>query len=101
VIVANRKSSGRQGRAMVRAVSGLGAAAGVPAYLLSGSSGLAAIIVPAILIALVILGMSVHARARRRRDWSAAWEAYARRESSRESVESISARRIFSWAQTH
>jgi hypothetical protein len=62
---------------MVLTVLGLGAAAaGVLAYLLSGVNGREAVILPWIVMGPVVFGMSLHRRAHRRREWSAAWDAY-------------------------
>ena len=62
---------------MVLTVFGLGAAAaGALAYLLSNVNGREAVILPWIVICPVLFGMSLHRRAHRRREWSAAWDAY-------------------------
>ncbi len=62
---------------MVLTVCGLGAAAaGALAYSLSSVNGREAVILPWIVIGPVVIGMSLHRRAYRRRKWSAAWDAY-------------------------
>ena len=67
-------------------VFGLGTVtAGVLAYLLSDVSRVEAIVLPGIVMGLVLFGVAVYSRARSRQEWSAAWDAYARREVSRES----------------
>ena len=74
--VQNRPSSRRKGQAKVRTVIGLGAAAAVVlAYLLSGVHERAAFILAGIAMGLVVFGLSLNDRARRRRAWSAAWDA--------------------------
>jgi dolichyl-phosphate-mannose--protein O-mannosyl transferase len=62
---------------MVLTVYGLGAAAaGAIAYLLAGVNRREAAILPWIVMAPVVFGMSLHRRAHRRREWLAAWDAY-------------------------
>ena len=75
--VQNRRSSRRNGQVMVLAVFGLGAAAaGMLASLLSGVNGRDAVVLPWIAIGPVVFGVFLHRRAHRRREWSAAWDAY-------------------------
>ena len=76
--VQNRKPSRRNGQAMVLTVFGLGAtAAGALAYSLSGVDGRETVVLPWIATGPVVIGMSLHRRAHRRREWSAAWDAYS------------------------
>ena len=97
--VENRSSSRRKGQAMVRTVFGFGAAAAIVlAYPMSGAHGRAAVVVPGIATGLVGFGLSLHDRARRRREWSAAWDTYAQREISREPFGSIPDKEPFSYA---
>jgi undecaprenyl pyrophosphate phosphatase UppP len=77
VKVQNRNSSRRKGQTLVLTVPGLGAAAaGMLAYLLSGVNGREAVILSWIAMGPVVFGMFLHRRAHRRREWSAAWDAY-------------------------
>jgi high-affinity Fe2+/Pb2+ permease len=85
VNVQNRKSRRRRGQAMVRVVFGIGTVtAGILAYLLSDGSRPEAIVLPGIVMGLVVFGIAIHSRARSRQEWSAAWDAYAKSEVSRE-----------------
>ena len=85
--VQNRKSRRRSGQTMVRVVLGIGTlAAGILAYLLSDGSRLEAIVLPGIVMGLALFGIAVYSRARSRQEWSAAWNAYAMSEVSRESL---------------
>jgi predicted anti-sigma-YlaC factor YlaD len=75
--VRNRRPSRRNGLAMVLTVFWLGAAAaGALAYLLSSVNGREAVILPWTVMGTVVFAMSLHRRAHRRREWSAAWDAY-------------------------
>jgi dolichyl-phosphate-mannose--protein O-mannosyl transferase len=75
--VQNRRPSRRNGQAMVRNVVWFwAAAAGALAYLLSSINRREAVILPWIALGPVVFGMSLHRRAHRRREWSAAWDAY-------------------------
>jgi hypothetical protein len=86
----NRKSSRRKGRTMVRTVFVLaGAAASILGYLLSAANRLGAIIPPGIVMGIVVIGVSLHCRARSRQEWRAAWDAYSEREIYRGSFEPI------------
>ena len=95
----NRKSNRRKGQAMVRTgLLGLGlAGAGGLALWLSGVYGREAVILPGIVMGLVILSVSLRGRARSRREWSAAWDAYSECEISRESFESSPDQEILSF----
>ncbi len=85
--VRNRRSRRRSGQAIVRVVFGIGtAAAGILAYLLSDGSRLEAIVLAGIVMVLALFGVAIYSRARSRQEWSAAWDAYAMREVSRESL---------------
>ena len=85
--VQNQRSRRRKGQAMERVVIGIGTVtAGVLAYLLSGVSRLEATVLPGIIMSLVLFGVAIYSRARSRQEWSAAWDAYAKSEISRESL---------------
>jgi hypothetical protein len=100
--VRNRTASRRKGQAVVRTVFGLGmVTAGLLAYLLSPVNPLEAIVLPAILLGSVTFGLALYGRARYRKEWSAAWDAYARREVTGESPESAKGDRKFSMATTN
>ena len=93
-----RKSSRRTGQAMLRAVFGLVlAASGALAHSLSSVYRHEAVIVPAIVIGIVMFGVLLRGRARSRREWRAAWDAYAVGGVSRRSVELIPDKEILSW----
>jgi hypothetical protein len=80
----NRTSSLRRGQIILRIVIGLAAVtAGGLAYLMSGANRLEAAVAPAILLAVLALGVAVYSRARNRQQWLAAWEEYAAREIGR------------------
>lgn len=82
--VQNRKRSRRKGQALVRTVFALGTlSAGAQAYLLSGVNRVEAIVLPGIIMGLLIFGAAVYGRARRKQQWSAAWDAYAEQAVSR------------------
>jgi high-affinity Fe2+/Pb2+ permease len=71
---------------MVRTVSGLAIATACGlAYFLSGVNQLEAVLIPGIILGLVAFGVAVYGRVRNRRQWSAAWEAYAKREVAQDS----------------
>jgi hypothetical protein len=83
---------------MLQTVFGLVlATSGALAHSLSSVYGREAVIVPAIVIGLVVFGVLLRGRARSRREWRAAWDAYALREVSRRSIESIPDKEILSW----
>ncbi len=95
----NRKSSRRRGQVVVRVVFGLGTVSAlVLAYLLSGENRVEAIVLPVIVIGLVGFGAAIYSRARNRQEWSAAWDAYAKRELSRELAGTPAENEVFSWA---
>jgi high-affinity Fe2+/Pb2+ permease len=99
VKIQNRSSRRRNGQATIRVVFGLGTVtAGVLAYLLSNVGRMEAIVLPGILMGLVLFGVAVFSRVRSRQEWSAAWDAYARREFSRESFDGTLNREIVSLA---
>jgi hypothetical protein len=96
------RSSRRTGQVVVRTVVGLGTATAIGlAYLLARVNPLEAIVLPAIVVGSVIFGLAVYSRARYRQEWSAAWDAYARREFSGESRESVQGDRNFSIVNTN
>jgi hypothetical protein len=100
--VRNRRSSRRKGQVVVRTVFGLGmVTAGALAYWLLPVNPLEAIVLPAILLGLVTFGVALYSRALYRQEWSAAWDAYARREVARVSPESGKRERKFSMATTN
>ena len=83
---------------MLRTVFGLVlAASGSLAHSVSSAYGREAVIVPAIMIGLVVFGVFLRGRARSRREWRAAWDVYAVREVSRQSIELIPDNQILSW----
>ena len=83
--VENRKSHRRNGHALLRTVFWLGTVtAGVLAYLLSEVSRVEAIVLPGIVMGFVLFGVALYSRARNRQEWSAAWNAYADHEVSRD-----------------
>ena len=97
--VRNQKSGRRRGRAMVRTVLGLGTAvAGVLAYLVTDASRVEAVIVPGILMCLLVVGVAFYGRACNRREWSAAWDAYADREVTRDAASASVDHETWSWA---
>lgn len=100
--VQNRMKSRRKGQVLVRTVFGLGTVtAGLMAYFLSGVNQVEAIVLPGIVMSLLIFASAVYGRARRTREWSAAWEAYAGQEARRHSSKVSSDQEIFSWAATN
>ena len=101
--VQNRKSNRRKGQWVARTVFGLGIViAGVLAYLLSPVSPFEAVVLPAIVVGSVTFGVALYlySRARYRHEWSAAWDAYARREVAGGIRETASGDRKFSMAST-
>jgi len=76
-------------------------AAGVLAYLLLPVDPLEAVVIPAIVLSTIIFGVALYSRARYRQEWSAAWDAYARREVAVGSPESAKGDRKFSMASTN
>ena len=69
---------------MVRIVFGLGnVTAGRWPLCSCRSTRVEAIVLPAIVLGLVTFGVALYSRARYRREWSAAWDAYAAERSSR------------------
>jgi hypothetical protein len=100
--IENRKSSRRNGHALVRTVFGLGTVtAGVLAYLLSDVSRLEAIVLSAIVMGLVLFGVAVYRRARNRQEWSAAWDAYADRDVSGDPFDASVNQGMLSWTGTN
>jgi hypothetical protein len=98
----SRSANRRKGQAVVRTVFGLGiVTALVLAYLLSPINPLEAIVLPAIVLGSVIFGVALYSRARYRQQWSAAWDAYARREVAGDSRESVQGDRTFSMASSN
>lgn len=100
--VENRKSSRRNGHALLRTVFGLGTVtAGALAYLLSDVSRVEAIVLPGIVMGLVLFGVAIYSRARNRQEWLAAWDVYANREGSRDRSGASVTREILSWTGTN
>ncbi len=100
--VQNRTRSRQKGQVLVRTVFGLGTAtAGALAYLLSGVNQVEAIVLPGIVMALLIFAFAVYGRARKSREWSAAWDAYTRQEVRRDSSHVAANRETYSWAATN
>jgi hypothetical protein len=98
----NRMSSRRQGQVVVRTVFGLGmVTAGVLAYLLSPVNPFEAVVLPAIVLGSVTFGIVLYSRARYQQEWSAAWDAYARREVAGGPPEPSQGDRKFSMASTN
>jgi hypothetical protein len=99
--VQNRKSNRRKGQWVARTVFGLGmVTAGVLAYLLSPVSPFEAVVLPAIVLGSVTFGVALYSRARYQQEWSAAWDAYARREVAGVIRETAKGDRKFSMAST-
>lgn len=100
--VRQKRSGRRRGQVMPRIVLGLGAlvAAGL-GYLISGGGRSEAMIVPAVVMALLLFAVVLYDRARMRREWSAAWDAYARQESDRKSTGSRRAEAAWSLAASN
>jgi high-affinity Fe2+/Pb2+ permease len=102
VNVQNRKSSRRKGQAMVRTLVVLGTVtAGALAYSLSSINRVEAIVLPGIVMGLLIFGIALRGRARKRQEWSSAWDAYAQREFARDLSGLPADREILSWAGTN
>jgi hypothetical protein len=100
--ILDRRANRRKGQVVVRTIFGLGmVTALVLAYLLSTVNPLEAIVLPAIVLGLVTFGVALYSRSRYRREWSAAWDAYARREFAGESREATKADRTFSMVSTN
>ncbi len=100
--VQNRRSRRRNGQAMVRVMLGLGTVtAGALAYLLSGASRVEAIVLPGIVMGILLFGVALYSRAKSRQQWSAAWDAYARSEVSRQSLDARVDQELFAWAGTN
>jgi hypothetical protein len=98
----SRSANRGKGQAVVRTVFGLGiVTALVLAYLLSPINPLEAIVLPAIVLGSVIFGVALYSRARYRQQWSAAWDAYARREVAGDSRESAQGDRTYSMASSN
>lgn len=83
--VQNQKYVRRHGQALVQVVLGLATVvAGGAGYLLSDDRKVEWIVLPLIAAGLFGFGVALFSRARNRRKWSAAWDAYAARELDRE-----------------
>jgi hypothetical protein len=84
--VQNHNSRRRRGQAMLRTLLAVGTlVSGLLAYLLSSTSRVESIILPGIVMGLVAFGVALYSRTRNRREWSAAWDAYAKRDVDRTS----------------
>jgi hypothetical protein len=100
--VRNRSSSRSKGQVVLRAVFGLGMVAALAlAYSLSEVNLLEAIVLPAIVLGAVTFWVVLYSRARYRKEWSAAWDAYARREGVGETRQAAQVDRKFSMVNTH
>jgi hypothetical protein len=85
--VGNRRSARRRGRAILRMVLGLGTAVAAAAgCLLSGAPRIEALMLPGLVLALSVSAVALYGRARTRREWSAAWDAYTENEGTRNAV---------------
>jgi hypothetical protein len=85
--VRSQKSSRRRGQAMLRTVLGIGTVvAGALGYLVSDTGRVEATIVPVLVMGLFVFGVALNGRARARREWTAAWDAYAEREGTRKAA---------------
>ncbi len=95
--VHSQRISRRKGQVVVRIIFGLGILAALSlAFMLLQVNLLEAIVLPAIVLGAVTFGVALYSRARYRREWSAAWDAYAAERSSAESRESAQVDRKFS-----
>jgi hypothetical protein len=84
---------------MVRTLVGLGTiSACVLAYALSAVNPVEAVVLPVVLMGAVVLSIALLGRARSRREWSAAWDAYAQREVSDRSLIHVLGDDAISWA---
>ena len=100
--VRNRRLGRRRGQAILRVVLGFGmAVARAVAYLSSAATRVEALIVPGLAIGLLGFGVALYGRARARREWSAAWDAYAESEGTRRAVQATLPDEAFSWAGTN
>ena len=82
--VRNRRLGHRRGHAILRMVLGVGTVvAGAAAYLSSDATRIEALVVPGLVIGVLGFGVALYGRVRARREWSAAWEAYAQSEGTR------------------
>jgi hypothetical protein len=100
--VRNRKHGRRRGQAIVRLVLGVGTAvAGAAAYLSSDATQAGALVVPGLVIGVFGFGVALYGRARTRREWSAAWDAYAESEVTRNAAHPNLADQAWSWAGTN
>jgi hypothetical protein len=83
-----RKSNHRSGQVLVRAIVLIVCvAACILSYRLYPVELFEALFVPTALFGLLIGGVVIHKRARARDQWQAAWDAYARRDASSESLD--------------
>jgi high-affinity Fe2+/Pb2+ permease len=102
VNVENRKLRRPKGQRMVRVVFEIATVtAMVLAYSLSSTNRVEAIVLPGIVMGLALFGVALYSRARSRQKWSAAWDAYAKNEVSRESLEAPVDQGELSWAGTN
>jgi hypothetical protein len=91
--VGNRRSARRRGQAILRVVLGLGTAVAAAAgYLSSGATRVEALVLPGLVIGLFVFAFALYGRARTRREWSAAWDAYAEHDGTRNAVHPSPAR---------
>jgi len=91
--VRNRRSGRRRGQVILRVVLGLGMAiTGAAGYLSSGATRVEALVLPGLVMALFVFAVALYGRARTRREWSAAWDAYAESEGALNAVHPTPAR---------
>ena len=99
--VRNRKSARRRGLVLGRSMLGLATAvAGGVAYVLADTGRVEWIVLPMIAAGLLGFGAALYSRARNRREWSAAWDAYAASELKRESARGAVTDGALAWAGT-
>ena len=85
--IQNQNARRRRGQAMVRTLLAVGTlVSGMLAYLLSSTSRIESVIVPGTVMGLVAVWVALYSRTRSRREWSAAWDAYAKRDVARTSA---------------
>jgi hypothetical protein len=102
VNVENRNSVRRRGLVLVRSVLGLAtAAAGGVTYVLADTGRVEWIVLPLIAAGLLGFVAALYSRARNRREWSAAWDAYAAGELKHETARSSVRDDALAWAGTN
>ncbi len=100
--VQDRKRRRRHGQALGRTVLALGTVtAGALAYLLSGVNQVEAIMLPVIVLGLVCFGVALRGRAKKKIEWSAAWDAYTAHEVPHAMTKALADHEIFSRSATN